>query len=224
MRSVLPLAACLAAALVAAPSTSPAQQPPAAPATAPAKPAPSPAPTPAATASKVAAAPAAQPQRAPARKKKAKKVAPGTPIASYPGFRMLDGGGSRVLVSLTKKVSVTEHKAQGKLTYRIQGVQVPTRTNRLPLITTFFSTPVSRAELVERDGDVDLVIDLRAAATPQVRMIETDRGAELQVDFPKVEAEGASTPPAGAGAPKADPPAGRPAAAKKLDAKSETAY
>lgn len=238
MRPHLPLAGCLAAALAAAPSLAPAQPPPAgapATATAAAATAPKPAPRPA-TPAKAAAAPAtpARPAAAPAgakaggpvgkaAKKKKVKDAPITgPIVTYPGFRMLDGGGSRVLVTMSKKVNVTEHKAEGKLTYRIQGVQVPTRTNRLPLLTSFFSTPVSRAELVSRDGDVDLVIELRSAVTPQFRVIETDKGAELQVDFPKVATEATDA----AESPKAttDAPAGRPAAAKSLDSKTETAY
>lgn len=234
MRSDLPLAGCLAAALLAAPGTAPAQQPPAGAPPAAAAPGATaaPAPKPAAPpAPKAAAAPAPRPaaaQPAPkpaakarvARKKKAKDAPITGPIATYPGFRMLDGGGSRVLVTLSKKVNVTEHKAQGKLTYRIQGVQVPTRTNRLPLLTTFFATPVSRAELVTRDGDVDLVIELRAAATPQFRVIETDKGAELQVDFPSVATAGAGASAKAA----ADAPAGRPATPKSLDNKSETAY
>jgi hypothetical protein len=35
-----------------------------------------------------------------------------------------------VFVTLSKKVAITETKTAGKLTYKIQGVQVPTRTNR----------------------------------------------------------------------------------------------
>jgi hypothetical protein len=230
MRSHLPLAGCIAAALLAAPGPAPAQQAPTgAPATAAAgaPSAPKPAPTTAATpAAKPVAAQAAKPAAKTgaggAKKKKKGDDAPTTgPIATYPGFRMLDGGASRVLVTLSKKVKVTEHKAQGKLTYRIQGVQVPTRTNRLPLLTTFFSTPVSRAELVKREGDVDLVIELRAATTPQFRVIETDKGAELQVDFPRVAT---GTADAAAEKPAAAAPAGRPSTAKSLDSKSETAY
>jgi hypothetical protein len=229
MRSHLPLAGCIAAALLAAPGPAPAQQAPTgAPATAAAgaPSAPKPAPTTAATpAAKPVAAPAAKPAAKTgtggAKKKKGDDAPTTAPIATYPGFRMLDGGGSRVLVTLSKKVKVTEHKAQGKLTYRIQGVQVPTRTNRLPLLTTFFSTPVSRAELVKREGDVDLVIELRAATTPQFRVIETDKGAELQVDFPRVAT---GTADAAAEKPAAAAPAGRPSTAKSLDSKSETAY
>lgn len=190
----------------------------------PAKPAPLPAPAGSAT-----QAPKAAPKgktAANAKKKRKGKDAPITgPIATYPGFRMLDGGASRVFVTLSKKVGVTEHKAEGKLTYRISGMQVPTRTNRLPLLTGFFSTPVSKVTLVEHDGDVDLVIDCKDNTGAKYRVVETDKGAELQVDFPKVAGaddenavkatDDASTTPAATG---------RPASAKSLDSKTDTAY
>lgn len=144
-----------------------------------------------AQAPKVAAVP-----RGKAGKKKA--AVPGGPIASYPGFRMLDGGASRVLVTVSQKVAVTETKAEGRLTYRFAGVSVPTRTNRLPLLTAFFSTPVSRATLVEHEGYVDLVIELRAQTTAAFRTIDTDKGMELQVDFPKVATAGDEQAPAAA--------------------------
>ena len=217
------LLAILAAAPAPALADPPAASAPAAPSTA-AAPAPSPAPPPlpaAAPAKPVTKA--AAPKAAAKKGKKKGQEGPITgPIATYPGFRMLDGGGSRVFVTLSKKVNVTEHKAQGRLTYRIQGVRVPARTNRLPLVTTFFSTPVSRAELVERDGDVDLVIDVRAATTAQFRIVESDKGAELQVDFPKVTTD----EPAAAAAEPAAPAtaASRPATTKSLDTKAGTAY
>jgi hypothetical protein len=157
------------------------------------------------------------------KKKKKNKDAPITgPIATYPAFRMLDGGASRVSVVLSKKVGITEQKAKGKVSYRIQGMQVPTRTNRLALITTFFSTPVSRVELVEQGGDVDLVIDLRAEAAAQYRIVETDRGAELQVDFPKLAADVAEA--AGIPAATSDTPAATPSPTKSLESQPTGAY
>jgi hypothetical protein len=231
MRSCLPLAWCAAALLVLAPGAAaadpPAKAAPAAPA------APKALPKLPAKAAPAAAKPAAAPAKAVAKrggkgaKKKAAADAPvtGGPIATYPGFRMLDGGGSRVLVALSSKVSVTETKSEGKLTYHIAGVHVPTRTNKLPLLTSFFSTPVSRAELVERDSGADLVIDLRETAAPQYRVVETDKGAELQVDFPKVASEGDAKDDAATTSTAAAPqPTGRPATTKSLDSKSNTAY
>ncbi|MDI3287707.1 hypothetical protein [Polyangium sp. 15x6] len=139
---------------------------------------------------------------APAKKirktKKAKKRDPKAPVASSPSFQILAGGVSRVWVEISQKVDVTEHKAEGRIAYRMKGVVVPTRTNRLPLETMFFQTPVGRVLLAELDdGDVDLVIELKQPSTPSYKLVETEGGVTLQVDFPasvaskKPPAEGA---------------------------------
>ncbi|MEZ4299429.1 MAG: hypothetical protein R3B70_31045 [Polyangiaceae bacterium] len=215
------LAGSLAGAIAAGSAVTLAQQPPA-PSPPPPKPS---APAPAKkTAAAATAAPPVKRAASVARAKKGKRAPDGGPIVTYPGFRMLDGGGSRVLVTIDKKVAITESKAEGKLTYHIPGAQVPTRTNRLPLVTTFFDTPVSRAVLVEHETGVDLVIELRAPTTAQYRVIETDKGAELQVDFPKQD------PPADkpAESAAADAPAAKTAspttAPKSLDTGAGTAY
>lgn len=111
------------------------------------------------------------------------------PVANYPGFQMLDGGGSRVLLEIDRHVDVSESKSQGRLVYHMRGVQAPTRTNRLPLLTGFFATPVSRIQVVEdeKGGDVDLVIELRQASESTFHARDTDNGMVIQVDFPKVE-------------------------------------
>ncbi|MDI1483241.1 hypothetical protein [Polyangium sp. y55x31] len=134
-----------------------------------------------------ASAPAAS--RAPVKKarkaKKAKKRDPNAPVASSPSFQILAGGVSRVWVEISQKVDVTEHKAEGRIAYRMKGVVVPTRTNRLPLETMFFQTPVGRVLLTELDdGDVDLVIELKQPSTPSHKLVESEGGVTLQVDFP----------------------------------------
>ncbi|MDC3961680.1 hypothetical protein [Polyangium jinanense] len=134
-----------------------------------------------------ASAPAAP--RAPVKKarkaKKAKKRDPKAPVASSPSFQILASGVSRVWIEVSEKVDVTEHKAEGRIAYRLKGVVVPTRTNRLPLETMFFQTPVGRVLLVELDdGDVDLVVELKQPSTPSYKLVETEGGVTLQVDFP----------------------------------------
>ncbi|HVK63115.1 MAG TPA: hypothetical protein VM694_01505 [Polyangium sp.] len=146
-------------------------------------------------------APAAAAAKAPVKRarkaKKAKKRDPKAPVANSPGFQILAGGASRVSVEISQKVDITEHKAEGRIAYRMKGVSVPTRTNRLPLETTFFQTPVGRVLLAELDdGDVDLVIELKQPSTPSYKLVETEGGVTLQVDFPasapkQAQAEGA---------------------------------
>ena len=96
----------------------------------------------------------------------------------------MEGGGSRVFVKVSSRVGITEHKAQGQIVFRMQGVEVPSRTNRLPLDTSFFATPVSRVRLIPQGGDADLVIELRQASEAQHRIEEQRDGVVLVVDFP----------------------------------------
>ena len=112
---------------------------------------------------------------------------PSGPIATYPGFRVLQDGKSRVWVEVDRKVEVTEHKAQGQVVYRLKGASAPTRTNRLPLITGWFASPVGRVQLVDQGADLDLVIELRAAAEATHKILDTEGGMLLLVEFPKVE-------------------------------------
>src|SRR5262249_31956389 len=73
---------------------------------------------------------------------------PGAPVATFPGFRLLPSGGSRIYVELTKNVNVDERKTNGALVYTLHGAQVLSRNNKNALITTHFATPVARARLV----------------------------------------------------------------------------
>ncbi|WP_437818707.1 hypothetical protein [Sorangium sp. So ce1078] len=143
-----------------------------------------------AAAPKKAAAGAAQAprQRAPrARKPKPKDAQAditGRPVATFPGFRMLPTGGSRVFVQIHGgKVDVAESKAAGRLVYRMKGAGA-IQTNRFPLVTSFFATPVTQVQLVDQGNDLDMVIDLRAQTDATYRVVETDQGIVLQVDFP----------------------------------------
>lgn len=134
------------------------------------------------------------------------------PIASFPAFQMLANGVSRVSVEISEKVEVTEHQAAGRLTYRLKGVSVPTRTNRLPLETMFFQSPVSRVQLVEQEeADLDLVIELSQPSTPTYKLVDTEGGVLLQVDFPALPK----------GQPKQMPEVPQPPKAKQKAAKAE---
>ncbi len=132
-----------------------------------------------------------------AHKRSHKKPRPGSPIAAYPGFRMLDDGRSRVFVELSASVPVEERRAQGTLTYILKGARIAARNNRNALIPTAFETPVSRARLVPVDDDVELVVELRADSIPAYRMTALEGGrAALEIDFPegKFAKEGDSEP------------------------------
>ncbi|HRI72097.1 MAG TPA: hypothetical protein PK156_48020 [Polyangium sp.] len=146
-------------------------------------------------ASPAATAPAKPAKRA-ARKAKKRQAVKG-PVANFPSFRVLPDGSSRIHVEVSAKVSVAERKAEGRLAYRLKGASVPVRTNLLPLETSFFKTPVARATLVEVDDeDVELVIELRQPSTATYKVVDTDAGMILQVDFPAPTTQAAPPPPA----------------------------
>jgi AMIN domain-containing protein len=140
-------------------------------------------------------------------------LAPGTPIATYPSFRLLDDGSTRVTLEVTHKVAVTEHKAKGRVVYTFAGAAVPASNTRLSLPTGFFTTPVERVEVVGRGDAADLIIELREAVEPTYRLLDTPRGSSvLQVDFPRPAAAAAPTPDA----------ARRPVETKRLEPKAVT--
>src|SRR5688572_11203795 len=58
-----------------------------------------------------------------ARKPAGKRAQAGAdrPVATFPGFRMLPDGGSRVFVQVSGKVGVAESKAEGRVVYRLKG-------------------------------------------------------------------------------------------------------
>ncbi len=107
-------------------------------------------------------------------------------VVSAPGFQMLADGGSRIEVDVLGRPKVMQYVTAGSLVYVFQNAMVPLHNNQNPLVTTFFNTPVAAARLRQVGQDVQLVIDLRASATPQARIIELVPGQVLglQVDFP----------------------------------------
>ena len=147
------------------------------------------------------ASPTAATKATPRARRRAKPatpvLAPGTPIATYPSFRTLDDGSSRVTIEITRKVAVTEHKAKGRIVYSLAGAAVPGSNTRFALPTGFFRTPVERIEVVGQGSGADLIIDLREAVEPTYRVLDTPRGSSvLQVDFPRPAADAAAPAPA----------------------------
>lgn len=138
----------------------------------------------------------AKPSKRTARKAKKRQIVKG-PVASFPAFRVLPDGSTRIHVEVSAKVGVDERKAEGRLAYRLKGASVPVQTNLLPLETSFFRTPVARATLVEvGDEDIELVVELRQPSTATYKVVDTDAGMILQVDFPPPATQAPAPPPA----------------------------
>ncbi len=110
---------------------------------------------------------------------------PGTPIASSPSFTRLEDGKSRIWMEVSDKVEVVETRLPGRVTYRLRGAAVLPGTEQLALPTEFFTTPVSRVQLVPQGSDLDLIVDLREDFVPAYHMVDTPRGIVLQIDLPQ---------------------------------------
>ena len=110
---------------------------------------------------------------------------PNAPIATFPGFRLLPEGGSRVYVELTHAVTVEQHQSGTNLSFTLKGAEVLAKNNKNALVTTHFSTPMNRARLVPVKGDVELVIELRKPVNVTQQVVPGENGAaRLEVDFP----------------------------------------
>lgn len=107
-------------------------------------------------------------------------------MVSSPGFRMLSDGSSRVEVSVLGSPKVLQYQVPGAVVYVFQHAMVPVHNNQNPLVTRFFNTPVADARLRQVGQDVHLIVELRAQAMPQARVVELvpNKVLALQVDFP----------------------------------------
>jgi hypothetical protein len=105
---------------------------------------------------------------------------------TWPGFQMRPDGSSRVFIQSTTALDPQPTAAPGKYAVHLPGAHVSSGTNRLPLETRFFNTPVTKVSLsVDRTG-ATLILDLRANVTPS---ISSDRGPNgyyfTFIDLPK---------------------------------------
>lgn len=121
-------------------------------------------------------------------------ASPAVPVAktetkamiTWPGFQMRPDGTSRVFIQSTTALTPQPSAAGPRFSVYLPGAKVAGNTNKLPLETRFFNTPVSRVNIeVQRDG-VTLVLDLRAEVSP---IVSSDRGPTgyyfLYIDLPK---------------------------------------
>jgi len=126
----------------------------------------------------------------------------------YSGFRVSSDGASRIIVTLSKPVTVTP-KVSGKTAeYLLAGTYVPARNNKNALITRHFSTMVTSAKIVTEGtpaatkkkkkkkgkaakqpagpASVRVVVEMREAVNPSWRIARNADGtAALVIDFPR---------------------------------------
>ena len=111
------------------------------------------------------------------------KGKPGTWV-TWPGFLMPEGGGSRFFLQTTVAVDYKITNKKKTLVIRLNNAAIHLSNNRNPLVTTHFNTPVSRAYLKKRGKHVDLILELKVDATPQItQMADQDGYHYMFIDF-----------------------------------------
>ena len=102
----------------------------------------------------------------------------------WPGFEMLDGGGSRVFIQSTRPVTYTREDAPGRIVIVLRNTRIHLRNNRNPLVTEHFNTPVAEAYLTRRGRDTLLVLEMKTEVTPTVRQVSENGYHFLFIEFP----------------------------------------
>jgi hypothetical protein len=107
------------------------------------------------------------------------------PAITWPGFQMQPDGGSRVFVQMTSRVGVNSALTENRVVVDFGDVAIVGATNRLPLYTRFFNTPVTRVELRRANKRTQLILTLRTTIQPRVSTDQSKSGYWfVYVDFP----------------------------------------
>ena len=128
-------------------------------------------------------------------------------IITWPGFTMLPDGGSRVFLQLSASVDIAHQTFPDKVVVDLQNARIAGHTNRYPLETRFFNTPVLRVTVKRTRSSTTLEITLRTAATPYVSGATAASGYYfVYIDFPP--GQYLDAPPASQEPPAPDEPVG----------------
>jgi|GEM_PF-2794437 len=99
---------------------------------------------------------------------KAAKASNG-PTITWPGFQMRPDGSSRVFIQSTAPLEPKVLTSAGtKFELQLPRARVAAKTNRLPLDTRFFNTPVTKVSVSSASAGAVVQVELRAAVTPTV--------------------------------------------------------
>lgn len=111
------------------------------------------------------------------------------PTITWPGFQMRPDGSSRVFIQSNKPLDPKVLKAaDGKFELELPGAHVAAKTNRLPLDTRFFNTPVKKVSVNAARSGAIVELDLRAPVTPQITSEQGPAGYYFTyIELPKGE-------------------------------------
>ncbi len=112
------------------------------------------------------------------------KGKPGTWV-TWPGFIILEDGTSRIFLQTTVPVAYAISEGNRRISLKLKNAKVHLRNNRNPLVTVHFNTPLDRAYLKKNRKSLDLVMELRQSATPNIHQtVDNDGYHYLFVDYP----------------------------------------
>ncbi len=104
-------------------------------------------------------------------------------ILTWPGFQMLESGGSRFFVQTTGPVSTQVRVSPGRIEVMFPNTTIHLRNSSRWLETRFFDTPVIRARLERRGRDMVFVMQMRADLTPRISTNEAGGFVYTSIDF-----------------------------------------
>ncbi|MGD8860725.1 MAG: AMIN domain-containing protein [Myxococcales bacterium] len=119
-----------------------------------------------------------------------KPAVPATPgqgaaTITWPGFQMRNDGSSRVFLQSTTAIAHDMLVSPDKIVIDLGDAKIAGETNRFPLITRYFNTPVDEVTLERKGGRTKLVLSMRTPAQPTVSTEVAPSGFFfLYVDFP----------------------------------------
>lgn len=106
-----------------------------------------------------------------------------TAAVTWPGFQMRPDGSSCVFLQTTAAVKVEPVRGEHKWTVDL-GAVVVEGTNKLPLDTQFFNTPVTRVALKPARQHTVLELTVRADVQPRVALTQAKNGYHfLSLEF-----------------------------------------
>ena len=110
----------------------------------------------------------------------------GGALVTWPGFQMLPGGGSRVFIQTSIEVKPDLRREGNTLFLTLNAFALPKGNARLPLDTSFFSTPVKTVRAKAKKDAVLIEVDLRnGAVSPSLRSERAATGYFfIYLDFP----------------------------------------
>lgn len=80
---------------------------------------------------------------------------------TFPGFQMLEDGRSRVFIQTAIRMEPVMRRVEGGYELFLKDARIPLRTNRLPLETVHFETPLERVTVKQNKKGVTIRLKLR---------------------------------------------------------------